>query len=42
MTALVKPLFRPEALRPRLAAFQPPPAAAGGHRQPSTRNTPSR
>ena len=30
MPALVKPLFRPEALRPKLAAFHPPPAAVAG------------
>src|SRR5215210_2723744 len=29
MPALVKPLFRPEALRPKPAAFHPPPAATG-------------
>ncbi len=30
MPALVKPLFRPEALRPKLAAFQPAPASTAG------------
>ena len=30
MPAQVKPLFRPEALRPKLAAFQPTPAAVAG------------
>src|SRR5215218_2718997 len=30
MTSLVKPLFRPEALRPKLAAFTPSPAAVAG------------
>src|SRR5215218_6569255 len=30
MTSLVKPLFRPEALRPKLTAFTPPPAAFAG------------
>ena len=30
MPALVKPLFRPEALRPKLAVFHPPPAAITG------------
>ena len=30
MPALVKPLFRPEALRPKLAAFHPPPTAVAG------------
>jgi Eco57I restriction-modification methylase len=30
MPALVKPLFRPEAIRPKLGAFNPPPAAEAG------------
>ena len=30
MPALVKPLFRPEALRPKLAAFRPSAAAEAG------------
>ncbi|HEX3151643.1 MAG TPA: N-6 DNA methylase [Gemmataceae bacterium] len=30
MSSLVKPLFRPEALRPKLAAFTPTPAAVAG------------
>ena len=30
MPALVKPLFRPEALRPKLGAFEPSPAALAG------------
>jgi SAM-dependent methyltransferase len=30
MPAPVKPLFRPEALRPKLAAFTPPPAVVAG------------
>src|SRR5262245_46016516 len=30
MPALVKPLFRPEALRPKLTAFHPPASAAAG------------
>jgi type I restriction-modification system DNA methylase subunit len=30
MPAIIKPLFRPEALRPKLAAFQPAPASTAG------------